>query len=64
MTTYIVKLAVTHSVDGKTYHPGEEIDLSHLEKPVIKKLLDAGVIREKKGAKIGRTEVMSDGTDN
>ena len=62
MTIYIAELAITHSVDGKTYQPGEEIDLSHLDEPVIKKLLAAGVIREEKDTKT-KKEVVNDGTD-
>jgi len=31
MTVYIAKIIITHKVDGRTYQPGDEIDLSHLD---------------------------------
>jgi len=67
MTVYIAKIIITHKVDGRTYQPGDEIDLSHLDTKKIKELVAGGVVEEKKGGTTTATkkkEVTDDGADN
>jgi|Deesub1362A_J573_1020465.scaffolds.fasta_scaffold00751_5 hypothetical protein len=45
---YVAKVLVTHKPTGQLIQPGEEVDVSHLDKETIERLVKAGVLEPKK----------------
>lgn len=48
----------SHSKDGKDYHEGESIDLSHLDESQIKELIGIGLIVEDAGKEPAPAKVV------
>ena len=59
---FIAKVKITHKLEGKLYHPGDEIDLSHLNNTEIQQLIDMDVIEKK--PRITRKQEAENGTNN